>query len=192
MTTDDDEWADKIQTYGLHGLSKGAWKRYSDSGFVHYQVLYPGFKYNMTDMQAALGIHQLGKLEAFAQIRKRIWRTYDEAFSDLPLRTPAPEEPGTVHARHLYTVLLDLPRLRVGRDEILEQLAREGIGTGIHFVSLHLHPYYRDRFGFSPDAFPSARDISSRTLSLPLSARLTEQDVRDVVDATRKVLLRNS
>ncbi|HET9482144.1 MAG TPA: DegT/DnrJ/EryC1/StrS family aminotransferase [Candidatus Polarisedimenticolia bacterium] len=192
VTTSRDDWAEKIQTYGLHGLSRGAWKRYSDEGFVHYQVLYPGFKYNMTDMQAALGIHQLGRIEAYAAARLRIWQAYDEAFRDLPAATPSPEEPGTRHARHLYTLLLDLPRLTAARDQVVEELKAEGIGTGIHFIALHLHPYYRDRLGYAPEDFPNARAISERTISLPLSARLTDQDVSDVIAAVRKVLLRHS
>lgn len=192
VTTPHDDWAEKIQMYGLHGLSKGAWKRYSDEGFVHYQVLYPGFKYNMTDMQAALGIHQLARIEEYARRRKEIWDRYDAAFADLPAVTPAPEEPGTRHARHLYTLLLDVERLPVGRDAVVEELKEEGIGTGIHFISLHLHPYYQDRFGFAPEEFPNARHISERTMSLPLSARLDDRDVQDVIDAVRKVLLRHS
>jgi dTDP-4-amino-4,6-dideoxygalactose transaminase len=195
VTTGDDAWAEKIQAYGLHGLSRGAWRRYSDEGFVHYQVLYPGFKYNMTDMQAALGLHQLPRIERYARQRVEIWSRYDGAFADLPVRTPAPEEPGTRHARHLYTLLVDLDRLRGERaslrDRIVEELKREGIGTGIHYVSLHLHPYYRDRFGFTPDSFPNARHISERTLSLPLSAKLSDGDVEDVIAAVRKVLLRH-
>lgn len=190
VTTDDDVWAEKIQTYGLHGLSRGAWKRYADDGFVHYQVLYPGFKYNMTDVQAAIGLHQLRRIEKYAAIRRDIWAAYDAAFRDLPLETPPPEDPGTRHARHLYTLLLDVDRLGVSRDRIADELKREGIGTGVHFVALHLHPYYRDRFGFAPDAFPNARYISERTLSIPLSARLSEQDVQDVITAVRKVLSR--
>jgi dTDP-4-amino-4,6-dideoxygalactose transaminase len=192
VTTDDDTWAEKIQTYGLHGLSKGAWKRYSDEGFVHYQVLYPGFKYNMTDMQAAIGIHQLARVERSARRRREIWERYDMAFADLPTRTPAPEEPNTTHARHLYTLLLDVERLRVGRDAVAEELKAEGIGTGIHYISVHLHAYYRERFGFAPEAFPNARHLSERTLSLPFSARLSDQDVEDVIAAVRKVLLRHS
>ncbi len=191
VTTDRDDWAETIQCYGLHGLSRGAWKRYGDEGFVHYQVLHPGFKYNMTDVQAALGIHQLARLEAYARRRKQVWDRYDAAFADLPAERPAPEEPDTRHARHLYTLLLDLDRLDAGRDAIVEELKRERIGTGIHFVSLHLHPYYRDRFGFAPEDFPAARRISQRTVSLPLSARLTDRDVEDVVAAVRKVLLRH-
>jgi len=196
VTTSDDTWAEKIQTYGLHGLSKGAWKRYSDSGFVHYQVLYPGFKYNMTDMQAALGIRQMERIDAYAARRREIWSRYDKAFSDLPAAVPSPmredTEPATVHARHLYTLLLDVERLNIDRDAVVEELKGEGIGTGIHFISLHLHPYYRERFGFSPDDFPQARHISERTVSLPLSARLSDQDVDDVITAVRKVLLRHS
>ncbi|HET6373826.1 MAG TPA: DegT/DnrJ/EryC1/StrS family aminotransferase [Candidatus Polarisedimenticolia bacterium] len=189
VTTNRDDWAETIQTHGLHGLSKGAWKRYSDGGFVHYQVLHAGFKYNMTDMQAALGMHQLPRIEAWSERRRDIWRQYDAAFADLPAETPAPEEPNTRHARHLYTLLLDLPRLRVGRDAVLEELKKEGIGTGIHYIALHLHPYYRERFGFEPSSFPNAREISERTLSLPLSPHLTDQDVQDVITAVRKVLL---
>jgi dTDP-4-amino-4,6-dideoxygalactose transaminase len=192
VTTDDDAWADKIQTYGLHGLSKGAWKRYGDEGFVHYQVLFPGFKYNMTDLQASIGLRQLGRIEPYAARRLAIWERYDAAFRDLPLETPAPEEAGTRHARHLYTLLLDVDRLRAGRDRIADELKQEGIGTGIHYISLHLHPYYRDRFGFAPEAFPGARAVSERTLSIPLSARLTGQDVEDVITAVRKVVLRHS
>jgi dTDP-4-amino-4,6-dideoxygalactose transaminase len=106
--------------------------------------------------------------------------------------TPAPEEPGTRHARHLYTLLLDLEHLRIGRDAVLDALKAEGIGTGIHFISLHLHPYYRDRFGFAAEAFPGALHLSRRTLSLPLSARLSDGDVEDVIQAVRKVLLRHA
>ena len=192
VTTNNEAWAEKIQMYGLHGLSKGAWKRYSDEGFVHYQVLYPGFKYNMTDMQAALGIHQLARVEKYAQRRREIWDQYNAAFADLPAATPIPEAADTYHARHLYTLLVDIDRLRAGRDQIVEDLKAEGIGTGIHFISLHLHPYYRERFGFAPDDFPQSRHISERTLSLPLSARLTAQDVEDVIAAVRKTLLANA
>ena len=189
LTTDHDDWAERIRTASLHGLSLDAWKRYAGSGFKHYEVLLPGFKYNMMDLQAAIGIHQLARVEAQAAVRRRIWSSYDEAFADLPAERPAPEGPGSIHARHLYTLLLDLERLRVDRDAVLEALKREGIGTGVHFIALHLHPYYRERFSLRPEEFPAATEISRRTLSLPLSARLTEADVADVVAAVRKVLL---
>jgi dTDP-4-amino-4,6-dideoxygalactose transaminase len=188
ITTADDRYAEMIQTYGLHGMSKGAWKRYSDEGFKHYQIIFPGFKYNMMDVQAALGIHQMRKIGDYLKRREAIWRRYDEAFKHLPLDTPTPAEANTVHARHLYTILLRLEEINVGRDTIQQALHEENIGTGIHFISLHLQPYYADRFGFSPRDYPNAAHVSERTISLPLSAKLTDQDVSDVIDAVSTVL----
>lgn len=188
VTTNNEEWAEKIQVYGLHGMSKGAWKRYSDEGFKHYQVIYPGFKYNMMDIQASLGIHQLTKLDRYHTRRQEIWQKYDEAFLDLPLILPEPEEPDTIHARHLYTVLIDIEKLSISRDGIQDALHRENIGTGIHFVALHLHPYYSETYGYQRGDFPNAEFISDRTISLPLSTKLTDQDVEDVISAVRKVV----
>jgi dTDP-4-amino-4,6-dideoxygalactose transaminase len=192
VTTDNDEYAEKIQTYGLHGMSKGAWRRYSDEGFKHYQIIFPGFKYNMMDIQAALGIHQLKRLEAGLARREEIWKRYDEAFKDLPLVTPAPPEKNTRHARHLYTILVKLEDVKADRDTIQQALHEENIGTGIHYISLHLHQYYRERYGFKPDDFPNALYVSERTISLPLSTKLTDDDVQDVIDAVRKVMDRYS
>lgn len=189
VTTNNDEWAEEIQMYGLHGLSRGAWRRYSDEGFKHYRVVLPGYKYNMMDLQAALGIHQLPRVEEYLRRREEIWQRYDEAFGDLPVITPAPAEPETAHARHLYTLLLDIDRLKADRDMIQEALYRENIGTGIHFIALHLHPYYAETFGYKRGDFPNAEFISDRTISLPLSAKLTDQDVEDVIAAVRKVVL---
>ena len=188
VTTDRDDYADRIKRYGLHGMSKGAWRRYSDEGFKHYHVVFPGYKYNMMDIQAAIGIRQLPKVESYLVEREKVWAAYDEAFADLPLEIPAPAEPDTRHARHLYTILLDVDRLTVGRDTIQEALFREGIGTGIHFVALHLHPFYAKTCGYRPGDFPNAEYVSHRTLSLPLSAKLTEEDVDDVIRAVRKVV----
>jgi dTDP-4-amino-4,6-dideoxygalactose transaminase len=188
VTTPHDEWAERIQVMALHGLSKGAWKRYSDEGFKHYQVIAPGYKYNMMDMQAALGIHQLPRLSRYLQRRERIWEQYDAAFDGLPVTRPAPVREGDVHARHLYTLLLDLEKLSVSRDHIMQALFEENIGTGIHFLGLHLHPFYQQKFAYKPSAFPNATWISERTVSLPLSARLTDRDVADVIAAVRKVL----
>ncbi len=188
VSTDNDDYAEKIQTYGLHGMSKGAWRRYSDEGFKHYQIIYPGFKYNMMDIQAALGIHQLKRLEEGLKRREEIWKRYDEAFKNLPLETPAPPEKNTRHARHLYTILVKLEDLKADRDTIQQALYEENIGTGIHYISLHLHQYYRERYGFKQDDFPNALYVSERTISLPLSTKLTDADVQDVIDAVRRVL----
>ncbi|MCL5291410.1 MAG: DegT/DnrJ/EryC1/StrS family aminotransferase [Actinobacteria bacterium] len=192
VTTNNEEWAEEIPVYALHGLNKGAWKRYSDEGFKHYHVVRPGYKYNMMDVQAAIGIHQLPRLKRYHKRREEIWRAYDEAFADLPLTMPAPPEPETVHARHLYTILLDLDRLTLDRDRFQEALYRKNIGTGIHFVALHLHPYYAHTLGYKRGDFPNAEYISDRTLSLPLSAKLTDDDVGDVIEAVREVADRYS
>ena len=188
VTTNNDEYAEAIQIYALHGMSKGAWKRYSDEGFKHYQVLLPGYKYNMMDMQAAIGIHQLKRIDEYSKIRERIWQRYDDAFADLPIEIPPPPEPDTVHARHLYTILVRLDRVNVDRDTVQQALYKENIGTGIHFVALHLHPYYSKAFGYKRGDFPNAEYVSDRTISLPLSAKLADKDVDDVVQAVRKVI----
>lgn len=187
ITTDNKEYADKIKMYALHGMNKDAWKRYSDEGYKHYQVIFPGFKYNMTDIQAALGIHQLLKLEQRYKRREQIWNTYNEAFKDLPLHTPLPPEEGTRHALHLYTILLDLDNLNTDRDTVLNGLIHENIGTGVHYTALHLHPYYRNTYNYKKGDFPNAEYISERTISLPLSAKLTDKDVEDVIRAVTKI-----
>lgn len=190
VTTNNDEWAEKMQIYALHGMSRGSWKRYSDEGFKHYEIVYPGFKYNMMDLQAAIGIHQLPKLEIYLKRRQEIWNRYNEAFKDLPLILPKRPEENIRHARHLYTIVIDTHQLKVGRNTIQQALYEENIGTGIHFISLHLHKYYKETFGYHRDDFPEAAYISERTISLPLSAKLTDQDVDDVITALRKVLKR--
>jgi dTDP-4-amino-4,6-dideoxygalactose transaminase len=187
VTTDDADLAAKIKMYALHGMSKDAWKRFSDEGYKHYEVTFPGFKYNMTDLQAALGIHQLARIERNWKRRDEIWARYDEAFAGLPLERPAATGPGVVHARHLYTVLLDTETIGKTRDRVLDELIRLNVGTGVHYTALHLHRYYRERFGFHEGMFPHAERIGQRTLSLPLSVKLTDEDVGDVIGAMRRV-----
>jgi len=190
VTTNNEEWSKKIKIFGLHGLSKDAWKRFTDEGYKHYQVVSLGFKYNMTDIQASLGIHQLERLEKNFEKRKEIWNIYNKAFEDLPLAIPS-EDKDTVHARHLYTLLLDIEKLKISRDEFMNALQRENIGTGVHYISLHLQPYYKETFGFNENDFPNSVYISKRTVSIPFSAKLTEIDVQDVIDATTKVINSN-
>ncbi len=187
LTTADDAWAEKARILRLHGISKDAWKRYSASGFVPYETVLPGYKFNMTDMQAAMGIHQLARVEANLLIRERHFARYTEAFAELPqLITPA-EQPGIKHARHLYTLLLDLERLRCDRNDFIQALHAENIGTGIHFTALHLHPFYREVFGHKEGDFPEAEWVGERTLSLPLSAKLSDGDVDDVIEAVSRL-----
>jgi dTDP-4-amino-4,6-dideoxygalactose transaminase len=191
VTTERDDWAEEIRIRSLHGLSRDAWKRYSAEGFQPYETVYPGYKYNMADLQAALGIHQLARVEENLAVRQRHWRRYDEAFADLPEVTTPLEQDGVRHARHLYTILLDLDRLRLGRDAFISALKAEGIGSGVHFTALHLHRFYRETFGHRPGEFPNAEWIGERTVSLPLSAKLTDAEVADVIAAVRKVIIWN-
>lgn len=189
VTTNNDEWSEKIKMYALHGMNKDAWKRHSDAGFKHYQVMFPGYKYNMMDLQAAIGMHQIARIEKYQNRRKHIWQLFNDAFSDLPVIIPKDPEVNTVHARHLYTLLVDLDKLNVDRDFIQAALYKENIGTGIHYVALHLHPYYRETFGFVRGDFPNAEFVSDRTISLPFSPKLTDEDIDHIVSAVRKVLL---
>ena len=143
----------------------------------------------MTDIQASLGIHQLRKIEVKAQRREEIWKMYQRSFQELPLFLPSATPPDQRHAYHLYTPLLDIDRLRCTRDEFLQALHKENIGTGIHYVALHLHPFYQKTYGLKRGDFPNAEFISHRTFSLPLSAKLTDQDVEDVIQAVRRILI---
>ena len=187
ITTDDEQLARKIKVIGLHGLSADAWSRFSDQGYKHYDVVFPGFKYNLTDLAASVGLAQLPKLSIWLRRREQIWARYLEALADLPLTLPAPPATDTLHARHLFTVLIH-DNARVTRDEFLAQMHRRGIGTGVHYRALHTHPYYRERWGFRPEQFPNAYDIGERTVSLPLAPKLTEADVERVIVAAREIL----
>ena len=188
VVTDRDELATQIKSLALHGLTQDAWQRFADEGFKHYQVVSAGFKYNMTDIQASIGIHQLEKIEAKAQRRKEIWQVYNQSLEELPLILPSPTPPDQRHAYHLYTPLLDLEHVRCKRDEFLQALHKEKIGAGIHYISLHLHPFYQETYGYRRGDFPNAEFISDRTFSLPFSAKLTDQDVEDVIKAVKKIL----
>jgi dTDP-4-amino-4,6-dideoxygalactose transaminase len=189
VTTNDQKLASKIKTYALHGLSADAWNRFSDKGFKKYEVEFPGYKYNMTDIQASLGLSQLQRIAAWLPRREAIWRQYDEAFADLPVFIPEPSAVGTVHARHLYTLLVDTERSPVDRDTLMARLHQRRIGTGVHYQALHLQPYYRDLFQYRADDFPAANWVSQRTLSLPLSAKLSTEDVAYIIHHVRDVLL---
>jgi dTDP-4-amino-4,6-dideoxygalactose transaminase len=181
MLTDSAELAARLKRLALHGRSADAWARFSDQGYRHYQVVEPGYKFNMTDIQAAMGLVQLEKVDSMLEKRERLWSYYDRRLADLPFELPPPPEPGSVHARHLYTILVDQERAGVSRDQLLVELQRRNIGAGVHYIGQHLQPFYRDKYALTPEQFPNATYHSLRTLSLPLSARLTEQDLDDVI-----------
>lgn len=178
----------RIKILALHGMSKDAWKRFSDEGYKHYQVVEAGFKYNMMDIQAAIGIHQLQRIEPFWRRRQEIWARYNAAFADLPVTPPAAPEPDTRHALHLYTLLIDEAQAGVTRDAFLNAMTADNIGVGVHYLSLPEHPYYQRTLGWRPEDFPHAARVGRQTVSLPLSARLTDGDVEDVVRAVRRAL----
>jgi dTDP-4-amino-4,6-dideoxygalactose transaminase len=188
VTTASAEWADRIRVASLHGMSSGAWARHGRTSSGRYEVAIPGFKYNMPDLQAAIGMHQLASLEQRHARRERIWRHYDSALSDLPIELPAPVRLGDRHARHLYTILVDEGRSGCSRDRLQAQLREHGISTSVHFTALHLHPYYAGRFGYQRGAFPVAESISDRTLSLPLSSGMTDDAVERVADVLHELL----
>src|SRR5205807_2788234 len=158
LMTEDGEVAASVERMALHGLSMGAWQRFSDQGFRHYEVVRPGFKYNMTDVQAAVGLHQLPQLDSWIERRAHLWARYNEMLVHLPLETPPPPEPDTRHARHLYQVLVE-PRAPLSRDDLLDGLTARKIGVGVHYRGVHLHPYYRDKYDLAPTDFPVANAI---------------------------------
>lgn len=190
VTTNDSELARRIKILALHGMSHDAWRRYSDAGYRHYDIVYPGFKYNMPDLNAAIGIHQLGRVNEWLRRREQIWDMYDAAFAHLPVALPAPAGKEMLHARHLYTTLIDADRAGISRDECIARLHSRGIGTGVHYRPVHVHPYYQERFGWKPEDFPNATLIGDRTLSLPLSPCLSDADVARVITAFREVFER--
>jgi dTDP-4-amino-4,6-dideoxygalactose transaminase len=187
VLTRDHALEERIKVLALHGMSRDAWKRFSDSGYKHYEIVDAGFKYNMTDIQASLGLHQLRRVDEMWERRRAIWARYSEAFRDLPCAVPPAPETGTRHAHHLFTLMIDPVHLRMSRDHLLDAIQKEGVGVGIHYLSLVTHAFYR-RFIAPGDSFPAAQSISERTLSLPLSAHLSDADVDSVIRAVTKVL----
>lgn len=187
VTTENREWADRIRMMSLHGISKDAWKRYTAEGSWYYEILAPGYKYNLTDIAAAMGIAQLKKCDAFWRRRQQYAALYQETFADVPEILVPPAVTDGQHAWHLYVIQLELDQLRIDRNAFIEILKQQHIGTSVHFIPLHLHPYYRDTFGYRAEDFPHASGVFQRTVSLPLYPKMTEADVRyvsDVVKAT--------
>lgn len=188
LTTASDEGARFARIAGLHGMSRDAWARYGGAGSPHYDVVMPGFKYNMMDLQAAIGLRQLAGLERRLARREAIWRIYDEGLADLPLTRPAPVARGDVHSRHLYTILVT-PDTGWSRDALVAALAARGITASVHFRALHLHPFYQERFGFVRGQFPAAERVSDTVISLPLSGAMPGADAERVVDTLRQLVL---
>jgi dTDP-4-amino-4,6-dideoxygalactose transaminase len=188
VTTNNAEWAARIRMMSLHGLSRDAWNRYSEEGSWYYEILSPGFKYNLTDIAAALGLAQLKKCDRFWKARERYATLYHEGFRDLP-EIICPQAASHVqHAWHLYVIQLELDRLRITRNEFIRQLQQAGIGCSVHFIPLHLHPYYRDMWGYQPNDLPVSSMVFQRIVSLPLYSKMTEADIDRVIDIVRNLV----
>lgn len=188
VITPHQELAKRIKILALHGMSADAWRRFSDEGYKHYLVIEAGFKYNMMDLQAAIGIHQLKRVEKYWEKRKEVWEKYLEAFQNLPLTLPAPFPSYLKPSYHLFTILVDEQKTHISRDAFLEQMTFHNIGVGVHYLSLPEHPYYQKTFGWRPEDYPVAAKIGRQTLSLPLSAKLTARDIEDVILAVKTIL----
>lgn len=188
VTTDRDDLAARMKRMSLHGLSGDAWTRYTDKGRWFYDIEDFGFKYNLTDLAAALGLVQLRRLHDFHARRCLIARRYTEAFAGLEECLPPREAPTGSHAWHLYILELNLPRLRAGRDEVVEGLRQRGVATSVHFRPLHLHPAYQRAYGYRPGQFPVAEEVFARAVSLPIYPRMTDADVEHVIQAVTDTL----
>jgi len=182
------EEIERARVLALHGMSKDAWHRFGDAGFKHYQVVECGFKYNMMDLQAAIGIHQLARVEANWQRRREIWEGYEAAFAPLGVTTPPPLPEDARHGLHLYTLLIDERRAGITRDAFLDAMTARKIGVGVHYLAIPEHPYYQGRFGWRPEEYPNATRVGRQTVSLPLSPALTSQDVNDVIAAVTEIV----
>lgn len=188
LTTNDDNYADKLRILSLHGISKNAWKRYGKEGFQHWELLMPGYKYNMFDMQASLGIHQIKKVESFLNRRVQIVKKYNDAFEkteEIQLLKP---ESNIKHAHHLYVIVIKTENLKVSRDKVLNEIQKRGIGVAVHFRSLHLQPFFKQHFNYKKGMFPQAEYLSDRVISLPLYPKMTDEDVSRVIETVLGVL----
>lgn len=185
--TDDAGLADRIRLMSLHGLSHDAWKRFSEGGSWDYRIVAPGFKYNLTDIAAAIGIHQLARAEEMRQQRELIARRYLEELADVQEIELPPDDTDRIHSWHLFPIRLRLERLGIDRDEFIEELKRRGVGCSVHWRPLHLHPYYQDSFGWRPEDFPVATSLWKRLISLPIFPGLREDEASHVISSIKGI-----
>ena len=192
ICTDDDRWAERCRTMALHGISKDAWKRYTTEGSWYYEIVAPGYKYNMTDIAAAMGLAQLRKATRMWRRRREIARRYNQAFGDQSELQLPHDSPDCQHAWHLYMLRLNLERLRIDRAQFFEELKRRKIGASVHFIPLHLHSYYRETYGYRPGDFPVACREYMREISLPIYSKMSDDDVGDVIASVLAIVRQNA
>lgn len=177
-----------IKQRALHGMSKDAWKRFSDKGYKHYDIMDAGFKYNMTDIQAAIGLEQLKKIKKHLRIRNNIWKIYQDFFKNYEIQTPSIIEKNIIHAKHLYTILIDKKKVGISRDDFMMKLHYNGVGTGVHYRSIPSHTYYKEKFNWKKSDFKNSSLIGDQTVSLPLSPNLTNKNIDRILSTIEKVL----
>jgi dTDP-4-amino-4,6-dideoxygalactose transaminase len=188
LTTDDDALAERARLLALHGMSNDAWDRYTDRGSWAYRVLAAGYNYTMSDFQAALGHAQFSRIDEFQRRRREIAMAYNARFAPLPEIVLPIERPGSTHAWHLYVVRLRGEMRTISRDEFIVAMKERGIGTSVHFIPIHHHPYYRETFGWAPGDFPVADEAFASMVSLPLYTRMTDADVDRVASAVEEIV----
>jgi len=188
ITTNRGDLADKMRILSLHGISKDAWKRYSSEGSWYYEIAYSGYKYNMSDLQASIGIHQMKKLDQMQKRREEIAYMYNKSFGQIPQITIPTVKSYATHAWHLYPIQVNSDLLSINRNEFIEALKAENIGTSVHFIPLHLHPYYKEKYGFKGDDFPNAESLYKNEISLPIYPNMEDKDVEDVISAVKKII----
>ena len=183
LTTNDADLAQQVRVLALHGMSRDAWKRYTQAGSWAYDVVEAGFKYNMPDVLAALGLWQLKELDANIAARRRLADRYSAAFANTPQLIPPPAIPeGVTHAHHLYILRLQLDQMTIGRSEFIDRLKQAGIGASVHFIPLYHHQYYRNRYRWTPDQFPNCQTIFESCLSLPVYPMLTDEQQDYIIE----------
>lgn len=184
IVTNNDDLAEKIRMLSLHGISKDAWKRYTSEGSWYYEVLYPGFKYNLTDLQSALGIHQLRKLDYFNEVRTKYAKIYNNAFKSIPEIIIPQEHTKGKMVWHLYAIRL----LDISRDEFINNMKENNIGTSVHFIPIHYHPYYKNKYGYRKGDFPKTEEVFEQIVSLPLYPKMNENDIEYVIQSTKDTI----
>lgn len=188
ITTSREDWRDRFQIMSLHGISKDAWKRYTAEGSWYYEIIAPGYKYNMTDIAAAMGLAQLKKASRMRDQRENIAMKYNEAFKDVKALQIPDNRSDCLHAWHLYMLRLNLDHLSIDRNQFAEEMKKRNIGISVHFIPLHLHPYYREKYEYQPEDFPVAYHEFKREISLPIYNKMSDQDVDDVIEAVMEIV----
>ncbi|MBE0542918.1 MAG: DegT/DnrJ/EryC1/StrS family aminotransferase [Verrucomicrobia bacterium] len=189
--TNSDEYADRMRIMSLHGISRDAWKRYTGEGSWYYEITAPGFKYNLTDIASAIGIHQLRKADRFHQRRTEIARQYHARLGNLEEVILPKVQSSRIHSWHLFALRLQVEKLRIDRAGFISELQQRGIGTSVHWMPLHMHPYYRESYGYKPQDFPVAGSLYPGIITLPLYPDMSENDVRHVCDSIKQIIAQN-